>query len=98
MADNFHPLRVQQLVLLLKPRAALFVPLHRQMTRIAVVGGGVGQAPKVRAVETELHDLRFGLEEKGDVLRVVVLGPVGDHPSEFEAGRVLSGGGKREDD
>ena len=62
------------------------------MARIAIERRGVGQAPEVSAIKAKLHHFGLGLEEKRDVLRVVVLGPVSHHAGELEAWGILREG------
>ena len=74
--------------------AAFDQAADREMGGITAELRRVRQAPKVRAVKPQLHQVGLGFQDEGQILRIVVLGPMREHPRELDprAGLIRGGG------
>ena len=89
MADDEHVELVQIAVALDEPRAIFREAHFRKVCGIAAAVFRVREAPIMAAVKTHLRQLRPRLLDEGQIIRVRVVRPVGDHGGELE--RALGG-------
>src|SRR5205085_11368648 len=68
-----------------KPFPTFALAAHGEVGRIAFSKRSVGQAPEMRPIETNLHDVGLHVLDKWQIAGIAVTSPVGDEATEFEA-------------
>src|SRR4029079_16857473 len=84
VTHHLHTATMQLGVQLGKPITALAQAANRKIRGITATKGSVRQTPEVRAVKTDLRNIRFYVVDKRQIAGVSVTGPVSDETRKLD--------------